>query len=504
MQKVVRGATITIMVFLALIIAASFFWWKSLNSNDDRAVAARTKVAPVTKSYQNENKKAPKSAEPICAPHTYYVVEGDSLSRIAGREWGGRAYFWPVLWEVNPKITNPNLIFVGQALTIPCLCDLPALATKKLVAKKKVAPKSKKAIRTVAARPVCPECPAVEPAKPVAPAPAPPVKASQPEAPKPPPASIAAPAAPQTQTQSQSQTVIVNPPTAAAPAPVPPQPSAPVPSPAAAPPVVKKEVVVVPPPPVVRPSNKQFVWSLWNTIGQNPIEPGDTVDMFHVDAGVVLGKIWKFQVEPYIAINGVKDTKGYSWNNRAKGEAGLKLVLPIPYGVVEFGTGYAAERRFGAGLPAQTKMGTINFMDWWVGRDQPTRQAAKRKFLTGAFPGTFQGVIGNVSPFERNNLIGWIRADQGFTLAKFKGISLIPTATSLLTFDTNKYPWNNRYTYGGGLKVAFPRGSGVFDLQGGYQCAKQYAGPMMAGGSRCGPGFSVNLWTGGRHKLGGG
>ena len=46
---------------------------------------------------------------------TYTVKLGDTLSRIAARHGMG----WRSLYDANPKISNPNLIFVGDHLTIP-------------------------------------------------------------------------------------------------------------------------------------------------------------------------------------------------------------------------------------------------------------------------------------------------------------------------------------------------------------------------------------------------
>jgi nucleoid-associated protein YgaU len=50
---------------------------------------------------------------------TYTVVSGDSLSRIAKREYGD-ADKWRVIFEANrDKVSNPDLIHPGQILTIP-------------------------------------------------------------------------------------------------------------------------------------------------------------------------------------------------------------------------------------------------------------------------------------------------------------------------------------------------------------------------------------------------
>jgi nucleoid-associated protein YgaU len=50
---------------------------------------------------------------------TYTVVSGDSLSRIAKREYGD-ADKWRRIYEANrEQIKDPDLIYPGQVLTIP-------------------------------------------------------------------------------------------------------------------------------------------------------------------------------------------------------------------------------------------------------------------------------------------------------------------------------------------------------------------------------------------------
>jgi len=48
------------------------------------------------------------------------VVTGDTLSRIAQRNCGSQGY-WPGLWQANPTIQNPDLIYPGQQLTVSCV-----------------------------------------------------------------------------------------------------------------------------------------------------------------------------------------------------------------------------------------------------------------------------------------------------------------------------------------------------------------------------------------------
>jgi len=59
------------------------------------------------------------STPPIVTGRTYVVVEGDSLSKIAKREYGD-GNKWPKIYEANRNIiSNPDLIHPGQELRIP-------------------------------------------------------------------------------------------------------------------------------------------------------------------------------------------------------------------------------------------------------------------------------------------------------------------------------------------------------------------------------------------------
>jgi nucleoid-associated protein YgaU len=62
---------------------------------------------------------APVPAPTAPAERAYTVVAGDSLSKIAKREYGD-AKQWPRIFEANRDvIKNPDLIHPGQVLKIP-------------------------------------------------------------------------------------------------------------------------------------------------------------------------------------------------------------------------------------------------------------------------------------------------------------------------------------------------------------------------------------------------
>jgi len=59
------------------------------------------------------------SGSSTTATHIYEVVSGDSLSKIAKREYGN-AKLWNKIFEANKDIIkDPNKIYPGQKLKIP-------------------------------------------------------------------------------------------------------------------------------------------------------------------------------------------------------------------------------------------------------------------------------------------------------------------------------------------------------------------------------------------------
>ena len=62
-----------------------------------------------------------KSGASSTATRIYVVVSGDSLSKIAKREYGD-ANKWKQIFEANRDIIkDPNLIYPGQKLKLPSL-----------------------------------------------------------------------------------------------------------------------------------------------------------------------------------------------------------------------------------------------------------------------------------------------------------------------------------------------------------------------------------------------
>lgn len=95
-----------------------------------------TVTSPSSSSAQSGS-STPASSTPArsgsgttATPTTYTVRSGDTLSTISGKVYGTAAY-WPALFCANAAhIANPNVIQVGQVLTIPARAEAQAKTTQ--------------------------------------------------------------------------------------------------------------------------------------------------------------------------------------------------------------------------------------------------------------------------------------------------------------------------------------------------------------------------------------
>jgi LysM repeat protein len=98
---------------------------KKLATRFDTTVDALLKANPEIKNqnliYEGQHLKVyvgstpPPTSPPPVSGQVYYVKKGDTLRSIASR----LSTTVEEILKVNPKITNPNRIYVGQAITIP-------------------------------------------------------------------------------------------------------------------------------------------------------------------------------------------------------------------------------------------------------------------------------------------------------------------------------------------------------------------------------------------------
>ena len=63
-------------------------------------------------------------------PETYIVKKGDTLWGISGM-YLEKPWLWPELWDVNPQIDNPHLIYPGDELYLVWIDGQPRLRLKR-------------------------------------------------------------------------------------------------------------------------------------------------------------------------------------------------------------------------------------------------------------------------------------------------------------------------------------------------------------------------------------
>ena len=86
---------------------------------DDNPPESRPDFSNVRSGGSSTAPAEPQPTSTIGSEETYVVAKGDSLSKIAKREYGD-ANKWRAIYEANKDLINdPDLIYPGQELRLP-------------------------------------------------------------------------------------------------------------------------------------------------------------------------------------------------------------------------------------------------------------------------------------------------------------------------------------------------------------------------------------------------
>jgi LysM repeat protein len=97
---------------------------------DDRtAMEAAADAGPSTASTSTEAPQEALKLNPN-APDSYVVKRGDTLWGIA-KVFLRDPWFWPEIWQVNPKIQNPHLIYPGDTLRLVYIDGKPSIVLQR-------------------------------------------------------------------------------------------------------------------------------------------------------------------------------------------------------------------------------------------------------------------------------------------------------------------------------------------------------------------------------------
>jgi hypothetical protein len=197
--------------------------------------------------------------------------------------------------------------------------------------------------------------------------------------------------------------------------------------------------------------------SLWGSINNVPAENDNVQFSLYAERDYQHYRAEKLSFSSFIDGTISADSKGYDWNNKLLVRFGGKLKYQL-------GSSGHAALRFGAAVEHRFKTSTTDaaaFMaaEYWLGWGYGTK-----------FPGSSWGVVGNTSPSEKGNVIAMINIEQGMFVQQVSSGSVVPFVEARITRDTDKYDWNNKNSYGIGVKYRHSiADNATFDIGLKYQ-----------------------------------
>lgn len=236
------------------------------------------------------------------------------------------------------------------------------------------------------------------------------------------------------------------------------------------------------------PASVVFPGSMGGTVGTlAPTEPGNLISQVALEQGVTPWRHGSFFVVGFARLTIGTDTQGLTWNNRAPGLVGVRLVKVLSSSVLQV--------NFGAALAGPTTgphtLTRAAYGAYWAGW-RGTRGAATHGLRPDAFPGSFSAVSGFVTPLEPTNWVSTATLEQGAVLFRRQQTAVMPFTRLAAGADSQQCSWNNRLSVEGGTKLRHAVPGGVLDL--GVSHRYQYDRISRTG--RSAPVLFAELWIG--------
>lgn len=217
-----------------------------------------------------------------------------------------------------------------------------------------------------------------------------------------------------------------------------------------------------------------FPGQMWMANGTySPVEKNNFISQWDFQQTAVVYSGWhnSVTVGPYIEVNGVVDSAGFTWDNQLQPSIGIKVSKLFPIGIISVGTAYAYQDRFSSASAS----GRTDFISDWFGWQSIANPKSH-------FPGSSWGSIGHTSPVEHGNLIEQAYATQGVVLHRFKRGAFISYGEITLGHDSQGYDWENRYIGGGGVKAGILVGQIYTEVGAGYMHESRFNSGLSANG----------------------